>query len=250
MAPRRPTAPGSGTGRGGGRSVPGRPGSERPGSGAQGRGAPVRGGSTGRIGTGRAAAGAGSSDDPFPVPHRAGRPPREAGRGPGRRGRGRAGGTGRRAPVIRPVTMLAGVGVVLVILLAPYLRPWLAQRSDIAAKRAEVAALQQQVDQLTAERNRWNDANYIKAQARQRLNFVMPGELGYVVLEDGKRAPAQQDPAQQAAADAGKLTGRPWYDVLWQSVQLAGRPAATSATPGTTPGTTGGAAGSGTTPTP
>jgi type II secretory pathway pseudopilin PulG len=129
-----------------------------------------------------------------------------------------------RAPVIRPVTMLAGVGVALIILLAPYLRPWLAQRSDIAAKRAEVAALQQEVDQLTAERRRWNDPDYVMAQARQRLNFVMPGELGYVVLDGGTK-PTTVDPARQAALDAGKLSGRPWYDVLWQSVQLAGRPA-------------------------
>ncbi|HET9654069.1 MAG TPA: septum formation initiator family protein, partial [Kineosporiaceae bacterium] len=161
--------------------------------------------------------------------------------GPGRSGRVRVSRSGRRAPVIRPVTMLAGVAVVLVILLAPYLRPWLAQRSDIAAKQAEVTALQQQVDQLTAERNRWNDPNYVKAQARQRLNFVMPGELGYVVLDDSRQSAAPQDPTRQAATDAGKVSGRPWYDVLWQSVQLAGHPAvpgSAGTSPGAAPGTT------------
>jgi hypothetical protein len=123
-------------------------------------------------------------------------------------------------PVIRPVTMLTGVGVVLVILLAPYVRPWLAQRSDIAAKRAEVAALEQRVNQLSEEREQWQDPDFVKAQARQRLNFVMPGEYGYVVLDH--KATATVDPTRQAALDAGRLTGRPWYDVLWQSMQLAG----------------------------
>jgi hypothetical protein len=129
--------------------------------------------------------------------------------------------------VVRPVTMLAGVGVVLVIMLAPYLRPWLAQRSDIAAKQAEVESLQRQVDELKAQRERWNDPVFVKAQARERLNFVMPGELGYVVLDDGDKQRKMADPAQQAAVDAGRISGRPWYDVFWQSMQLAGRPAAT-----------------------
>jgi cell division protein FtsB len=141
---------------------------------------------------------------------------------------------------MRPVTMLAGVGVVLIILLAPYLRPWLAQRSDIAAERAQVEQLQRQVDQLQAERDRWKDPVYVRTQARERLNFVMPGELGYVVLNDGKQTTTRTDPAKQAALDAGRITGRPWYDVLWQSMQLAGRPAATSG--GTTPSTPNGSA--------
>jgi hypothetical protein len=159
--------------------------------------------------------------------------------------------------VIRPVTMLAGVTVVLVILIAPYLRPWLAQRSDIADQQARVQALQRQVDELTAERNRWNDPTYVRTQAREKLNFVMPGELGYVVLDDG-RPPRATDPAQEAALQAGRITGRPWYDVLWQSVQLAGGAGSTAGpTTGTstgtspTPSTTGKPpAGSNKTPTP
>lgn len=139
--------------------------------------------------------------------------------------------SGRRLPVIRPVTMLAGVAVVLVILLAPYLRPWLAQRSDIAEKRAQVEALQRQVDGLRVERNRWNDPTFVKAQAREHLNFVMPGELGYVVLDEGKQRP-KGDPAQRAILDTGRIGGRPWYDVFWQSVQLAGRSTTDPGAPG------------------
>lgn len=131
--------------------------------------------------------------------------------------------------MIRPVTMLAGVAVVLAILVAPYLRPWMAQQSQIKEKAAQADALQQRVDALTAERARWNDPNYVKAQARTRLNFVMPGELGYVVLPDGTRSGRPADPARQAAADAGTFTGRPWYGVVWESLQLAGEPSAVSA---------------------
>lgn len=152
---------------------------------------------------------------------------------------------------VPPISMLVGVTVVLVILITPYLRPWLAQRSDIAARRAEVETLQRQVDQLTVERNRWNDPTFVRAQARQKLNFVMPGELGYVVLDEGReRKPADLD--GQAVLGAGKTAGHPWYDMLWQSVQLAGQSTAPADTPsGTVPGSLlGGGAGTAGTSTP
>lgn len=136
--------------------------------------------------------------------------------------------------------MFSGVSVVLVVLLAPYLRPWLAQRSDIAAQRAQVEALQRQVDRLTLERDRWNDPTFVRAQAREKLNFVMPGELGYVALDEGRQREEKVDPARQAALDAGRMTGRAWYDVLWRSVQIAGRPASAATAP---PGPSGAGAG-------
>ncbi len=125
--------------------------------------------------------------------------------------------------------MISGVLVVLAILLAPYLRPWLAQRSQISAGRLQVGQLQRQVDQLETEQKQWQDPDYVRAQARERLNFVMPGDTGYVLLPAPPPA-VQSDPRKQAAAAAGAVTGRPWYDVVWQSVQLAGSaPAGTTA---------------------
>ncbi len=38
----------------------------------------------------------------------------------------------RRLPVVRPVTMMSGVLVILALLIAPYVRPYLAQRSQLA----------------------------------------------------------------------------------------------------------------------
>ncbi len=142
--------------------------------------------------------------------------------------------------MVRPVTMFAGVLVVLAILLAPYVRPWLAQRSQISAQQRQVSQLQQQVDALAQEQQRWQDPDYVRAQARQRLNFVMPGDTGYVLLSP-QRAAAPTDPRQQAVDAAGAVSGMPWYDVLWGSVQGAGTgtPAAKSSAGSTSPGVTG-----------
>ena len=41
--------------------------------------------------------------------------------------------------------MMSGVLVILALLIAPYVRPWLAQRSQLDQGRAEVQQLQQQV---------------------------------------------------------------------------------------------------------
>lgn len=124
--------------------------------------------------------------------------------------------------MIRPVTAVVGVLVILALLLAPYLRPWLEQRSQLEAGRAQVAQLEQDVAQLTDERRRWDDPAYVKAQARDRLRYVMPGEVGYVVLDDVPADTASEDPRAASAAVPDAPDKQPWYDTVVRSVQLAG----------------------------
>ena len=172
MAPRRPVPPGGPAGRRPAparttgprtpaRGTPARPPSSRA---ASSRSTPVR--------ESRPAPAAGDAEA---RPPRAARPKGVAGRPAGR-------GL-RRPPVVRPVTMLSGVLVILALLIAPYVRPWLAQRSQLTQGRAEVVQLQSEVARLQAERNRWNDPAYIRAQARARLGMLNPGEVGYVRLD-------------------------------------------------------------------
>jgi hypothetical protein len=120
--------------------------------------------------------------------------------------------------------MLSGVLVVLVLLLAPYVRPWVNQRSQISQGQDQVRALQQQVDELTAQRERWNDPAFVRAQARARLLVVMPGETGYVVLDDDAAPAAAPDPRSATAVLPGDAAGRPWYARVWDSVRTAGDP--------------------------
>lgn len=127
--------------------------------------------------------------------------------------------------MIRPVTVLAGTLVVLSLLLAPYIKQWLAQRSQIEDKDAEVTALQEEVDDLVQRRDRWKDDRYVETQARQRLHFIRPGETGYVALDHaGTGGDAAVDPRHQAAltAGAGRDAGAPWYGSVWESLRIAG----------------------------
>lgn len=102
------------------------------------------------------------------------------------------------------------------------LREYLTQRGQIAQQRhaqaqqeARVAALEKQLAQL-------KDPAYLKAQARTRLHFVLPGETAYVVL-----APtAAPVPAGKAALTGATVSGpeAPWYSQVWGSVKAADRP--------------------------
>jgi hypothetical protein len=46
-----------------------------------------------------------------------------------------------------------------------------------------VAQSEADVEAMKAERTRWEDPVYIRAQARNRLYYVMPGEVSYLVMD-------------------------------------------------------------------
>ena len=90
----------------------------------------------------------------------------------------------------------------LVLSLALPLREYLAQRGRIEELRTRGDATQARIDELAAAQRRWSDPAYVTAQARQRLHFVMPGEVGYVVLGP-EEAPAPGTPAPARRSGPG-----------------------------------------------
>jgi cell division protein FtsB len=133
-----------------------------------------------------------------------------------------AGGATKRTVAPRPraftgrATVLIVVLVVLALAYTYPVRVYLAQESQIGRMEAAQAAQQQKINDLNVEVAKWQDDEYVKAQARERLFYVEPGETPFLVLKD---------PAG-AARDAGKPVTAPptdkWYDTLWNSVAAAG----------------------------
>ena len=86
----------------------------------------------------------------------------------------------------RLVALLA----VVAILMGSYvtsLRVYFSQRAQLADYQAQVQANQQKITSLYDELIRWQDPAYVKAQARARLGWVIPGEVGYRIIgPDGK----------------------------------------------------------------
>lgn len=78
---------------------------------------------------------------------------------------------------------LAVVLVFGILSLAPQAQVLIEQQQTLADLRAQVAASEKAVADMKAERKRWEDPVYIRAQARDRLYYVMPGEVSYLVMD-------------------------------------------------------------------
>ena len=124
-------------------------------------------------------------------------------------------------------TRAIALAVVLLILMISYassLRIYFTQRRDIAATRAEIGARQQTIEELQAELARWDDVEYVKTQARDRLGWVVPGEIGYrVVGPDGKPIGGGSE-ITSVPQPAEKPTDA-WWSRLWGSLAAADQPA-------------------------
>lgn len=108
--------------------------------------------------------------------------------------------------------ILALVTATLLLSLAVPARAWFAQRSEIAGLRADVDAARDRVAALEVQKQRWDDPAFVAAEARRRLHFVLPGEVGFVTLG----AEGAVDPAS-----VGDDPQAPWYSSLWGALQAA-----------------------------
>ena len=87
----------------------------------------------------------------------------------------------------------------MTLTIAGPVRTYFAQRTEMKQLAASEAALRHQITDLEQQKGKLGDPAYIAAQARERLGFVMPGEIPYQVqLPPGAALPA--DPGAQPKA--------------------------------------------------
>jgi cell division protein FtsB len=108
--------------------------------------------------------------------------------------------------------------VMFVVIIAPGLRVYIEQRQELAALHAAVDAKSQQNDDLTAQIARWSDPAYIKAEARDRLYYVMPGETSFLVIDDVPSTGSTDAPV----SDTITTTNVDWLSSLFASGMTAG----------------------------
>ncbi|MBK8458990.1 MAG: septum formation initiator family protein [Micropruina sp.] len=117
---------------------------------------------------------------------------------------------------------------VLVLLALSYansLRIYLNQEDALATARVQIQERSERVAALEDELQRWNDPAFVKAQARDRLGWVLPGETGYRVIgPDGKPMGGGVVIVAEQQLPAGEHEPM-WWDRLWGSVQTADAPA-------------------------
>jgi Septum formation initiator len=123
--------------------------------------------------------------------------------------------------------------LVLAVLMVSYassMRAYLEQRRHLASLRADIAASRAQISDLQREKKRWNDPAYVRTVAHQRFGWVLPGEIGFQVLDDDGRplghTDTLSDPARTTTADRPE-----WWQSAWGSVVAAGEPPTTDDVP-------------------
>lgn len=77
------------------------------------------------------------------------------------------------------ILLVAGV-----VILSPALRVLAEQQQEISQLEDTLAASSLEVVQLEEQRERWKDPAYVETQARERLMFVYPGDITYLVIDD------------------------------------------------------------------
>ncbi|MGJ9403205.1 FtsB family cell division protein [Arthrobacter sp. KK5.5] len=109
---------------------------------------------------------------------------------------------------------LAVVLVAITILLLPSVGTYMTQRAEMGELRESIAAKQAEQAELNEQIARWDDPVYIKQQARDRINLVMPGERKYMVIGS-----AGEDPVVESQSPGEVRTDLPWVDALWDTVK-------------------------------
>jgi len=118
------------------------------------------------------------------------------------------------------MVIMLGLVVLATFVLVPTIGTYVDQRQQIAALVAAVEVTEDQVDDLEAQRDRWGDPAYIMTQARERLYYVKPGEVPYLVVDD---LPAAQVPQDEApVSDDVQETRTDWMSQVVRSVTEAG----------------------------
>lgn len=116
--------------------------------------------------------------------------------------------------------IMLGLVVLAAFALVPTVGTYLDQRQQIAALKESVRLSEQQVLALEAERDRWADPAYITSQARERLYYVKPGEVVYLVDDDLPQG--MIPPEQRPVSEDVEETTSDWMTQFVRSVANAG----------------------------
>lgn len=153
-------------------------------------------------------------------PRRPGRPARKSGRARG--GVRRTLDNFLDREIQRSGAIIVGViiAVAAVVDLSHPVQIWFEQQVRLAELDKEVASARATLAEAKAELERWSDRAYVEAQARERLMFVYPGDISYLVVNDVNAKPAKSDEVLGTV----QRTSIDWVEAFVQSYAFAAKP--------------------------
>jgi cell division protein FtsB len=114
----------------------------------------------------------------------------------------------------RRAAILAAVICVLTLTIAGPVRTYFAQRTEMKQLQATEEQLRAQISGLEEQKVKLGDPVFIAAQARERLGFVMPGDIPYQVQLPANAAVPGTPGSEPAKANPDQ----PWYTSLWHTI--------------------------------
>lgn len=109
--------------------------------------------------------------------------------------------------ISRRAAVIALVLSALALAYAYPLRTYVEQRIEINRLEVQQEDQRDHIEELEAERLKWDDPEYVKAQIRSSLLLVEPGEDLVIVHE-------AEEPEEGEGEEAAAGEDRPWYDEL------------------------------------
>jgi hypothetical protein len=112
------------------------------------------------------------------------------------------------------------IAIAAVVDLSPPIQIWFEQQARLAQLEKDVAAARATLAEAQADMKRWSDRAYIEAQARERLMFVYPGDISFLIVNDVEVATA---PTEEVSGTI-QTTSIDWVDAFVQSYAFAANP--------------------------
>lgn len=129
--------------------------------------------------------------------------------------------------IARLLTLAAVALAVFLVVFSP-LRSWMDQQQQARSLAAQIAQVKAQNAELEAEIKRYQDPEYISRQARERLGYVKPGEITYVVVDP----PGAKEPQLTSGWTDKDTNDLPWFRQIVVGLEVAGAAPAPETTPG------------------
>lgn len=114
--------------------------------------------------------------------------------------------------------LIVALVVVGALIVSPTLSTYVQQQRQLSDLRESVKLHRQAVDEVEAARLKWQDPAYVRAQARGRLFYVMPGETQLAVISD---VVIPEDSTEETSGELTQVE-RNWVQALVVSTLSAG----------------------------
>lgn len=121
------------------------------------------------------------------------------------------------------MAILVLVLAVLVVSYASSMRAYLQQRSHINDLRAQIESSERDISALEREKRRWADPAYVETQARERFNWVLPGETSYQVIDRNGR-PLERGDGLTDPDSVARQVPDPWWGKVYGTLEDADHP--------------------------